>query len=44
MRPNEHDSLQWVEPDGLDSVNWLAPDRLILPELRRILVADHRPI
>ena len=44
MRPNEHDALQWVEPDGLDAVNWLAADRLILPELHRALLAVDRPI
>lgn len=44
MRPNEHDALQWVEPDGLDAVNWLAADRQILPDLHRALLADDRPI
>jgi len=42
--PNEHDAIQWVEPDGLDEMNWLEADRSILPELRLALLDQKRPI
>lgn len=43
LRPNEHDAVQWVKPDGLDDVKWLAPDRLLIADLRRELLSE-RPV
>lgn len=36
--PTEHDAVRWVGADELDILGWLASDRLLLPELRLILM------
>jgi 8-oxo-dGTP diphosphatase len=45
----EHAALRWLAADELDQVDWLPADRVLLPELRSLLIstsyasADVRP-
>ncbi len=39
--PTEHDATSWLAADGLDELDWLPADRLLLAELRRVLL--HHP-